>query len=49
MKKDTAKPIDKNGFSEVFFDELTKEYDKADTFASKQKELKHKHTQSTLR
>ena len=49
MKKDAAKPIDKNGFSEVFFDELTKEYDKADTFASKQKELKHKHTQSTLR
>ena len=48
MKKDTT-PIDKNGFSERFFEELTKEYDKADTFASKQKELKHKHTQSTLR
>jgi hypothetical protein len=49
MKKDTAPSIDKNGFSEVFFEELTKEYDKADTFASKQKELKHKHTKSTLR
>ena len=49
MKKDTAPPIDKNGFSERFFEELTKEYDKADTLASKQKELKSKHTQSTLR
>ena len=48
MKKDTA-PIDKNGFSERFFEELTKEYDKANTFANKQKELKHKHTQSTLK
>jgi len=48
MKKDTP-PIDKNGFSERFFEELTKEYDKADTFANKQKELKNKHTQSTLR
>lgn len=48
MKKDTI-PIDKNGFSERFFEELAKEYDKVDTFANKQKELKHKHTQSTLR
>ncbi len=48
MKKATN-PIDKNGFSERFFEELTKEYDKADAFANKQKELKHKHTQSTLR
>ena len=48
MKKD-VNSIDKNGFSDKFFEELTKEYDKADTFANKQKELKQKHTQSTLR
>lgn len=48
MKKEVL-PIDKSGFSEKFFEELTREYDKADTFANKQKELKNKHTQSTLR
>ena len=48
MKKEVL-PIDKSGFSEKFFEDLTREYDKADTFANKQKELKNKHTQSTLR
>ncbi|WP_268544542.1 hypothetical protein [Candidatus Nitrosotenuis cloacae] len=48
MKKD-VNSIDKAGFSNKFFEELEKEYEKIDSLASKQKELKQKHTQSTLR
>ena len=48
MKKDTL-PIDKNGFSNKFFEELEKEHDKFTEFADRQKQLKNKHTQSGLK
>jgi len=47
LKKDVHS-IDKSGFSNKFFEELEKEYEKVDSLANKQKELKQKHTQSTL-
>ncbi len=48
MKKD-INSIDKNGFSSKFFDELAKEHNKVDEFASRQKQLKQKHTQTNLK
>jgi hypothetical protein len=43
-KKDN--PNTENGFSNKFFDDLAKEYDKIDNLANQQKELKQKHNQS---
>ena len=48
MKKD-INSIDKNGFSNKFFEELGKEHDKVSEFADKQKQLKQKHSQSGLK
>ena len=48
MKKDVL-PIDKNGFSHKFFEELEKEHEKISEFADRQKKLKQKHTQSGLK
>ena len=48
MKKDVHS-IDKNGFSNKFFEELEKEHDKFAEFADKQKQLKQKHTNSGLK
>jgi len=48
MKKDTS-PIDKNGFSTKFFEELSKEHDKSKELADKQKALRQKHNQSAQR
>ena len=48
MKKDVL-PIDKNGFSNKFFEELEKEHDKFEEFADIQKQLKQKHNQSDLK
>jgi hypothetical protein len=45
MKKE-VNSIDKNGFSNKFFDELAKEHDKAEHLAKRQKELKQKHSKS---
>lgn len=47
MKKDTA-PIDKNGFSVRFFEELDREHERAKDLADMQKALKLKHSQSVL-
>lgn len=47
MKKE-VNVIDKDGFSNKFFDELAKEHEKVESMASKQKELKQKHNQSVL-
>jgi hypothetical protein len=48
MKKDVL-PIDKNGFSNKFFEELEKEHDKVEEFADRQKQLKQKHVQTGLK
>lgn len=48
MKKDIL-PIDKNGFSNKFFEELEKEHDKVSEFADRQKQLKQKHGQADLK
>ncbi|MEM2161013.1 MAG: hypothetical protein QXN55_08680 [Candidatus Nitrosotenuis sp.] len=48
MKKD-VNSIDKNGFSNKFFEELAKEHDKISELASRQKQLKQKHTQASLK
>lgn len=48
MKKE-PNSIDKNGFSNKFFEELAKEQEKINELASKQKQLKQKHNQSTLK
>ena len=48
MKKDVL-PIDKNGFSSKFFEELEKEHDKVLEFADRQKQLKQKHGQADLK
>jgi|OM-RGC.v1.038236813 hypothetical protein len=48
MKKD-INAIDKNGFSNKFFEELEKEHDKISEFANRQKQLKQKHSQSGLK
>ncbi|HET8719815.1 MAG TPA: hypothetical protein VFM64_02340 [Candidatus Nitrosotenuis sp.] len=47
MKKD-ANVIDKNGFTDKFFDDLAKEGEKIESLANRQKELKQKHNQSVL-
>ena len=47
--KNEPNSIDKNGFSNRFFEELTKEHDKIDELANKQKQLKQKHNQSALK
>lgn len=38
-----ARSIDKEGFSNKFFEELDKEHDNAKDLAKRQKELKNKH------
>ena len=43
MKKDVL-PIDKNGFSNKFFEELDKEHDKVEEFADRQKQRSEEHT-----
>jgi hypothetical protein len=48
MKKD-VNSIDKNGFSNKFFEELGKEHDKVSEFANRQKHLRKKHNQSDLK
>jgi hypothetical protein len=48
MKKD-ANPIDKNGFSVKFFEELEKEHAKSKDMADRQKSLRQKHSQSAPR
>jgi hypothetical protein len=48
MKKD-INSIDKKGFSNKFFEELSKEHDKVNEFANKQKQLKQKHNQANLK
>ena len=48
MKKE-PNPIDKNGFSNKFFEELAKEQEKIDELADKQRQLKQKHNQSNLK
>ena len=38
-----ARSVDKEGFSNKFFEELDKEHDKSKDLATRQKELKDKH------
>ena len=38
-----SRSIDKNGFSNKFFEELDKEHDNSKTMAKRQKDLKDKH------
>ena len=47
MKKEDA-TIDKNGFTDKFFDSLAKEHEKIESLANRQRELKQKHNQSLL-
>tara|TARA_Y100000590_G_scaffold279545_1_gene313938 strand:- start:2226 stop:2363 length:138 start_codon:yes stop_codon:yes gene_type:complete len=44
MKKNNSS-IDKNGFTNKFFEELDKEHDTAKLYGKKQRELKEKHQQ----
>ena len=42
-----ARSVDKEGFSNKFFEELDKEHDNAKDFAKRQKELKEKKKQQS--
>jgi hypothetical protein len=46
--KEKPQTVDKDGFSDSFFVDLQKEYDRINSFAQKQKELKKKHTKAVM-